>query len=158
MGTRNLTMVRSNGELKIAQYGQWDGNPSGQGETILQFILSHDMKEFSKKLKETKFLREEEKEQINKKIKDEEMKLPISCSRDTGAEILNMVYENPKIELVDESDFLNDGLFCEFAYCIDLDKEMLIVYDSGNVWKEIPISELKQDTMQKLEAELREED
>lgn len=25
MGTRNLTIVYSNGEYKVAQYGQWDG-------------------------------------------------------------------------------------------------------------------------------------
>lgn len=38
MGTRNLTMViNKQGELKVAQYGQWDGYPSGQGATILRF-------------------------------------------------------------------------------------------------------------------------
>jgi len=38
MGTRNLTMVISKGETKVAQYGQWDGYPSGQGVTILKFL------------------------------------------------------------------------------------------------------------------------
>lgn len=38
MGTRNLTMViDKEGELKVAQYGQWDGYPEGQGTTILNF-------------------------------------------------------------------------------------------------------------------------
>jgi hypothetical protein len=40
MGTRNLTMVISNGETKVAQYGQWDGYPSGQGVNILGFLQS----------------------------------------------------------------------------------------------------------------------
>jgi hypothetical protein len=38
MGTRNLTMVISKGETKVAQYGQWDGYPSVQGYNILQFL------------------------------------------------------------------------------------------------------------------------
>jgi len=29
MGTRNLTIVTSNGKTKVAQYGQWDGYPGG---------------------------------------------------------------------------------------------------------------------------------
>lgn len=31
MGTRNPTAVVLDGEYKLAQYGQWDGFPSGQG-------------------------------------------------------------------------------------------------------------------------------
>lgn len=31
MGTRNLTIVHSNGEYKVAQYGQQDGYPEGLG-------------------------------------------------------------------------------------------------------------------------------
>lgn len=37
MGTRNLTMVQFNNEIKVAQYGQWDGEPDGQGATVLEF-------------------------------------------------------------------------------------------------------------------------
>jgi len=38
MGTLNLTAVMMDGEYKIAQYGQWDGYPEGQGKTILEFL------------------------------------------------------------------------------------------------------------------------
>ena len=39
MGTRNLIMVRKkNGDLKVAQYCQWDGYPSGHGVDILTFL------------------------------------------------------------------------------------------------------------------------
>jgi hypothetical protein len=56
MGTRNLTMVISKGETKVAQYGQWDGYPSGQGATILNFLtfLGTDKNSKDKILKEHK--------------------------------------------------------------------------------------------------------
>ncbi len=43
MGTRNLTLVKDKeGKTKVAQYGQWDGYPEGQGTTILNFIRSKE--------------------------------------------------------------------------------------------------------------------
>jgi hypothetical protein len=47
MGTRHLTMVVSNNETKVAQYGQWDGYPEGQGVTILTFLRSKDSSEYN---------------------------------------------------------------------------------------------------------------
>ncbi len=38
MGTRNLTCVYLDGKCKVAQYGQWDGYPEGQGVTCLNFL------------------------------------------------------------------------------------------------------------------------
>ncbi len=42
MGTRNLSICKINNEYKIFQYGQWDGQPSGQGSTILSFCKSKE--------------------------------------------------------------------------------------------------------------------
>lgn len=38
MGARNLTAVYLDGQYKVAQYGQWDGYPEGQGITVLTFL------------------------------------------------------------------------------------------------------------------------
>ena len=38
MGTRNLTCVIKDGKYRVAQYGQWDGYPEGQGMNILNFL------------------------------------------------------------------------------------------------------------------------
>jgi hypothetical protein len=43
MGTRNLTSVRVGDAIKVAQYCQWDGYPTGQGETISVFLRKADM-------------------------------------------------------------------------------------------------------------------
>ena len=42
MGTRNLSLCKKDGQIKIAQYGQWDGYPSGQGATILKFCQNKE--------------------------------------------------------------------------------------------------------------------
>ena len=42
MGTRNLSLLKYNNKIIVAQYGQWDGYPSGQGKTILEFCRSTD--------------------------------------------------------------------------------------------------------------------
>lgn len=42
MGTRNLSLCKKDDEIVIAQYGQWDGYPSGQGATILEFCQNKD--------------------------------------------------------------------------------------------------------------------
>lgn len=50
MGTRNSTLVKSKGKVKVAQYGQWDGYPTGQGQTIADFLNSDvDLEDFAKK-------------------------------------------------------------------------------------------------------------
>ncbi|RYP26069.1 hypothetical protein DL767_008172 [Monosporascus sp. MG133] len=38
MGTRHLILVYYKGQYRIAQYGQWDGYPEGQGVTVLRFV------------------------------------------------------------------------------------------------------------------------
>ena len=40
MGTRHLIIVKSEGKTKVAQYGQWDGYPTGQGKDIAIFLHS----------------------------------------------------------------------------------------------------------------------
>ena len=45
MGTRNLTIVHSNGEYKVAQYGQWDGYPEGLGCQLLKYLKGINISE-----------------------------------------------------------------------------------------------------------------
>lgn len=42
MGTRNITRVISNNQLKVCQYCQWDGYPTGAGRSIIDFIRNTD--------------------------------------------------------------------------------------------------------------------
>lgn len=145
MGTRNLTIVKSNRQTKIAQYGQWDGHPSGQGKTVLSFLKNANLKTFKKKVDKLYWLTDEEKIELDK-LKDVFAVHP-HLSRDCGAKILDAVMygkvevykgynERATVEvnvtgLVNEEAFLKDGLFCKWAYEIDLDNNTLSVYAGG---------------------------
>lgn len=148
MGTRNLTMVISNGQTKIAQYGQWDGYPGGQGATALDFLRNTDLEIFKKKLEIVRFETEvdsKEKENYLKKLgasggwvtmeqgNKYDKKYPLD-SRDHGAGILKLIMDSTdkEIVLVDSTSFAADSLFCEYAYVIDLDKNTFEVYEGFN--------------------------
>jgi hypothetical protein len=53
-------------------------------------------------------------------------------SRDTGAEILNLIQKGTVRELYDDTSFAGDSLFCEYAYVLDLDNKVLEIYKGFN--------------------------
>lgn len=126
MGTRNLTIVMIDCKYKIAQYGQWDGHPEGQGITVLDFLTKHMDKElFMDKCRKTKWIDEHEE---NLTVDNYPQ-----MSRDHGAEILLIVQvENDGIILHNDIDFAKDSLFCEWAYVIDFDKNTFEAYEGFN--------------------------
>jgi hypothetical protein len=149
MGTRNLTMVIHKEETKIAQYGQWDGYPEGQGVTILTFLRNKSrVKKLTNSLKKVRFETKEDQQ------KAQEFMNNIGCpdgwmtsekaalyhdaypyaSRDIGGEILEMVANSKDKEIVlqDSTSFAGESLFCEWAYVVDLDKRKLEVYTGFN--------------------------
>lgn len=144
MGTRNLVAVKINDQYKIAQYGQWDGYPSGQGKTILDFLNIWDREVFTEKVKATSFYTDDELDKLWKqagsvggmidyqKAKDFQAKMP-EISRDTGAKILLMVHAAPAgLKLQNNLGFASDSLFCEWGYVIDLDANTLEIFRGFN--------------------------
>lgn len=145
MGTRHVTAVFLNGEPRVAQYGQWDGYPSGQGVTILDFLRKSSMNKFRKKVEKCVFLSPEEIKnrwtECGADPNSEWVGLDIAhifeekypgLYRDTGAKILEMIYKGEVTELQNSIDFVNDSLWCEWAYVIDLDKNTFEVYEGFN--------------------------
>ena len=149
MGTRNLTMViNKEGETKVAQYGQWDGYPSGQGTTILSFLQAYDLDEFNEKLNVISFFNKKEEEELNNDP-NWLTKYPW-LTRDLGGEILKTIFNNKFVKktfdpvtfdyhystievdikkLINQTTFAGDGLFCEWAYVVDLSKGTFEVYE-----------------------------
>ena len=57
MGTRNATIVIKDNKTKVAQYGQWDGYPSGQGLTALNFLRQANLSQFGTEVDKLKINR-----------------------------------------------------------------------------------------------------
>lgn len=141
MGTRHLTIVHLDGKYKVAQYGQWDGYPEGQGATALVFARSLGdpviMDAFKRKIRAASWITDSEIRKINAdidsgKLKDWQRVYP-ELSRDTGAEILSLILKGEDgIKLQNEIEFAADSLFCEWAWVIDLDLETFEGYKGFN--------------------------
>jgi len=147
--------------MKIAQYGQWDGYPSGNGFVILDFLRTQFNREkFLEGLAKCKLVTNEDMkdlyEELGIKSKDgfiliEDVdkfkKAHPSLDRDMGAKILEFI-QMQKTEWFHypQQDFGLDSLFCEWAYVIDLDNDILEVYEGfnkepvteGNRWSGAP--------------------
>lgn len=151
MGTRHLILVYYKGAYHIAQYGQWDGYPEGQGVKILAFISDPGKVEKLKAAIDDNMLYTpsekecQEWERIKKRIEDERRDIEriqyvnwsmsaskLVCptlSRDTGADILEMIANAKEpVPIIKQLDFIYDGLFCEWAYVVDLDKATFEVF------------------------------
>lgn len=141
MGTRNLTAVYCDGEYKVAQYGQWDGYPSCAGVSALKFAHSisdpYNRNEFREKVRKCRWITEKEVDERNEKIKsgviEDWAKVWPELSRDTGVDVLGMVMDSDDgLVLQNSIDFAGDGLFCEWAWVIDLDKGTFEGYKGFN--------------------------
>lgn len=137
MGTRHLTFVKLDGEYKVAQYGQWDGYPEGQGVEVLEFVRKVQMKDkldvFKSKVRGCRFITQAEIDSINSKVKSGEIadwtkKYP-ELWRDTGAKVLDMIYQSERgIVLKNGFEFVFDHIWCEYIWGIDLDSNVFGAY------------------------------
>jgi hypothetical protein len=158
MGTRNLICVYYKGRFVVAQYSQWDGYPEGQGQgmRILKFLWESANIELLKEgLQYITTLTKEGVEELENSVRQELESQPRdpaaenryeplyslvdkkmvslwpSLSRDTGAKILEIVTQataEKRVFIVRDLEFANDGLFCEWAYVVDLDQNTFEVF------------------------------
>lgn len=147
MGTRNLTIVKSDGDYKVAQYGQWDGYPSYSGVNILNFLRNSNLQQFKKYLSNVKLLTsaqidllweeigvDVEKEHfVSIEISNKFYSLHPTLSRDLGCTILESIMEHDgAVELYNDLEFAKNSLFCEYAYVVDLDENKFEIYFGYN--------------------------
>ncbi len=152
MGTRNSTLVKLDGEIKVAQYGQWDGYPTGQGQTIQDFLKKVDIKDFKEKVKILRPITKEETEEVNN-TPNWQKEYPY-LSRDAGADVLNMIADGKVKFLVLDPDFINDSLLCEYWYELNLNEETVIMNGRSFTFEEWK----KEGFMEELEKQESDEE
>lgn len=143
MGTRSLTMVYSDGEYKVAQYGQFDGYPEDLGCYILNFLKNNNIKLLKERVNEIGSYSKDDIEKINEYIKEKRSKDPFyywptkfpHLSRECRAEVLEKIIKKEIDKVNLELNFAADSLFCEWAYVIDLDNNTLEIFDGINKTK-----------------------
>jgi hypothetical protein len=148
MGTRNVTCVVLNDEMKVAQYCQWDGYPSGQGATVWAFLhalrsgrlASDNLELFKRRIAALTEVGDEEVaekwtecgaegEWVGMDVVEEFNSKYAHLSRDMGAKVLDGIMKGEITEVSLNTEFPGNSLFCEWAYVIDLDNEALEVYE-----------------------------
>ena len=168
MGTRNLTIVKLDGKVRVAQYCQWDGYPTGQGATIADFLQNDlDLRKFKAKVAKLTWLSVEEVHGLWKSVGADDsgfVNMEVSnkfsakypeLHRDTGAKVLSLIQSGKATALHNEISFLKDGLFCEYAYEIDLDKKIVKVIAGRDIFT-YTFKQFTASAMEKLEKELKE--
>lgn len=152
MGTRHLVAVQIDGEYKVAQYGQWDGYPSGKGIVVLDFLDTimadvASLELFKSNLRQTRWVTEEESEAawvdagaepgakyVSMDVVERHNQKYPQLSRNTGAKILDAVLALPApLALQNNIDFAKNSLFCEWAYVIDFDSNTFEVFKGFNM-------------------------
>lgn len=141
MVTRNLVAVHYKGQYRIAQYGQWDGYPDGQGNTVLEFLsslsesstMNPPVEAFKENLMACSWMEQADYDAIKNDpiLAKEWIKRLPHLSRDTGAGVLAMVMKEP-LKLRNSISFAGESLFCEWAYVIDFDANTFEVFKGFN--------------------------
>ena len=178
MGTRGLWGLRKDGIDKLT-YNHFDSYPSSLGVIIIDFISNHSANEL-KTIFDRIILVDEDIKPTDKQIKECHNYTDLSVGRQDiqdwycllrNSQSLPESYANGLKYMIDSHDFIKDSLFCEWAYIINLDTEKLEVYKgfqkkaqenrykcstkdnyaNCKLLKEIPLKELKNFIIEKLE-------
>lgn len=171
MGTRHLTVIKDfDGVVKVAQYGQWDGYPDGQGLVALDAVTTYDLVDFLAGLNNCRWIEQSELDTIGKAYCNEDGFMTLeqskkftedypTLSRDTGADIINIVCKSARsgdpVLLVNEYEFKDDSLYCEGVYEVDLQNNKFIsTYDGKTVVYELNNLPSPEEYLQAFDREM----
>lgn len=139
MGTRHLVrIIDRKGELRLSQYGQFDGYPEVAGVNVLRFLQEYagqKREQFTQAVGRLQNMTQEMRDAHDKAL-DAFGTSPMPwLSRNTGADILSIIMVFGRISasaifvIVDE-EFGNDTVMCEWVWTIDLKSQTFICQEN----------------------------
>lgn len=126
MGTRHLIAVYKDGQCKVAQYGQFDGYPAARGVEMLDFLSDRSKVDALRSRVDDCFFSDTIKNPQEHHRRNHSVEILTTIINSTGP-----------TELVNSINFAKDGLFCEWAYAVDLDANTFEVF-KGFMTKPVP--------------------
>jgi len=139
MGTRAAFGFRINGIDKVT-YNHFDGYAEGLGSIVFTFAQSTSIKDLREVAERLQLVSEQDEcpaDLAAKYALFSDLSVGNQSTKDWYC-VLHQVQGHPQYwmegvdHMIDSSCFLEDSLFCEFAYIIDLDEEVLEVYKGYN--------------------------
>lgn len=142
MGTRGLYGIRKNG-IDKATYNHFDSYPEGLGKDIVKFCANNSIDRLERFFNSIEIVDENSKptiEQINDCLTAGYTDLSVSTKnvddwycllrnlQGNFDEYQKCIYSNRKVYMTDGIGFIKDSLFCEYAYIINLDDNVLEFY------------------------------
>jgi len=142
MGTRGAFGFRFEVKDKVT-YNHWDSYPSGLGNNIAKFLKEFTSVDELKKIAEgIKLIQKDDKPTTKQKAECKELGLfdpEVSNQSDDDWYCLLRnsqgdlsIYAKGFKYMIDSHKFLEDSLFCEWAYIINLDTAQLEIYQGFN--------------------------
>ncbi|MFW6281217.1 MAG: hypothetical protein ACOC1O_00255 [bacterium] len=136
MGTRGVWGFYKNGKT-YATYNHYDSYPTGLGETIKNFVLRNPKEKIENLVNELYLVEEDgvpstKEVELLQKYNNEN----VNEGKLQWYNLLRETQGNPQAYIDDENlrafinseEFLKNSLFCEWAYIINLDEEVLEIY------------------------------
>jgi hypothetical protein len=142
MGTRGAVGFRANSKDKV-QYNHMDSYPSYLGEEVLSFISKSSLQEL-KEIADNIVMVDSEAKPTDEQISECAKWTNLGVSRSSTDDWYCLLrqaqgnldaYKNGLKYMLDAGMFLYDSLFCEFAYIINTDENVLEFYTGFNTRK-----------------------
>ena len=139
MGTRGAYGFKIEGQDKLT-YNHFDSPPDWLGRNILEFIRSTSIEEMQT-IAQGLILVDEHSKPTPEQIEECKQWTNLKVSSQSTSDFYCLLREaqgNPDAwknglrYMIDSHEFMADSLFCEWAYCINLDDETLDVYKGYN--------------------------
>ncbi len=132
MGTRHLSIIKKDNEIKLCQYWQWDWYPSWQGVNILAILHRIDIPTLMDNVDTLIPTSDTHVDTLTRASTHWEKKYP-QFSRDTWTNIIQLIHDTPNLKIFDPKrawvlDDMQPNFYIEYSYLVDLDNDRLELY------------------------------